>query len=108
MKTQYICTSCHSPSYGAEKTRGSGKLAVGLWGVGLFFLLLLGPLWAIPVLIIALVYTIWMFASKALICPSCGKPDLVSTDSPVGMEITKSAGGGDDRENWIKELERGG
>ncbi|MCE5185066.1 MAG: YqaE/Pmp3 family membrane protein [Planctomycetaceae bacterium] len=55
-------------------TRGSFFIEILLW---LFFLL--------P----GLIYSIWRLSSRSVVCRSCGSPNLVPLDSPVGMQLVK-------------------
>lgn len=73
-----ICTKCGY--YGKETKHSSGTflLEIMLWIVGLF-------LW--PLLIIALLYSLWRFGFKKKVCPKCREASMIPADTPVGQEL---------------------
>lgn len=68
----FICASCGSRSEGISRTRGSFWIELVLW---LCFIL--------P----GLIYSIWRLTTKERVCPQCGAPGLVPTNTPRGRDL---------------------
>lgn len=64
---QMYCQNCGTVGVPKKHVKGSFWIEVVLW----LFLILPG-----------LVYSIWRLTSKELVCPSCGAPNMIPTDSP--------------------------
>ena len=72
-----VCTKCETIASPKLITKGSLAIEIILW---LCFI--------VP----GLIYTLWRLTSgQYRACPSCGSPDIVPLDSPVGQRITQKA-----------------
>lgn len=71
-KDQKICKSCGTANKTKIETRGSILIEIVLW---LCFI--------VP----GVIYSIWRHTSRRPICASCGSPDLVPLNSPIGKKI---------------------
>jgi len=69
----YVCTVCRS-SFGSPKTVMPGSPHVELVLYGLLF---------VP----GLLYSSYRLANRRKVCPKCGAPEFVGTDTPRGLSI---------------------
>lgn len=74
MSQNRVCTNCGHVGQEMTFTKGSFIMEVVLW---LFFL--------VP----GLIYSIWRLSSRTKGCPSCGKPNMVPVNSPVGKKMVE-------------------
>lgn len=78
-----FCTACGHE--GKPRKRNPGYIVVDLllWGCGLVLL------W--PVLIVAVVHSLWRLAAAYDACRECGSKQLVPVDSPVALQFKQKA-----------------
>jgi len=69
-----VCTACGTVSKPKTITKGSVLTELFLW---LLFLL--------P----GMIYSVYRLASRYKGCSSCGSPNIVSIDSPIGKKLLK-------------------
>jgi hypothetical protein len=74
----YVCTVCHS-SFGSPKTVMPGSATVEL----LLYCLLFVP---------GLLYASYRLDNLRKVCPNCGAPEFVGTDTPRGLAILGRVG----------------
>lgn len=82
-----ICSTCGHLGFPDSKARGSFALEIGLWLIGLI-------VW--PLLIAALLHTLWRFFARRAVCIKCGSATLLPTDSPIGRTLVESTQGARD------------
>lgn len=87
MAAQRICSTCGHLGIPLSEARGSFALEVCLWLVGLI-------VW--PLLIVALIHTLWRFFARRAACPKCGGHTLLPIDSPIGRTLVESTQGARD------------
>ena len=68
----FICTTCGYVGYPEKSVKGTFLIELVLW---LLFL--------IP----GLIYSIWRLTTKQDVCPSCGNPTMIPTDTPIGQKL---------------------
>jgi ribosomal protein S27AE len=68
MAAEKYCPNCGTIAKPKTLTKGSFLIEVFLW------LLLIVP---------GLIYSLWRMTSKAKVCPGCGNPNMIPTDSPM-------------------------
>ncbi|MBI1874518.1 MAG: hypothetical protein HYS05_11635 [Acidobacteria bacterium] len=71
MAREFYCPNCGTVGRPKTVTRGSFLMEVFLW------LLLIFP---------GLIYSLWRLTTKTKVCPKCGAPHMIPTDSPKAIE----------------------
>jgi len=71
----YICTTCGHIGLPDRITKGSFLIELALW---LFFI--------VP----GLIYSMWRLTTKHYACPKCGNASMIPSDTPRGVELTKT------------------
>jgi len=74
MANIFICPNCGHQGKPKNVTRGSILIEFVLW---LAFIL--------P----GLIYSLWRLTTRTKVCPSCGAPNMVPTDSPGGRQLVE-------------------
>lgn len=87
MSKARICATCGHLGEPERRAVGSFWIELCLWLVGLF-------LW--PLLIVALLHTLWRFFARSDACAKCGGKTLLPVDSPIGRSLVESTQGARD------------
>lgn len=69
-----VCTICGFVGKPKNKTQGSFLLEIFLW---------------LCAILPGLLYSIWRLTSKKKICPVCGNPTMIPTNTPRGALLLK-------------------
>lgn len=81
MSEARICGTCGHLGEPESRAVGSFWIELGLWLVGLI-------VW--PLLIVALLHTLWRFVGRHKGCAKCGSDTLLPVDSPIGRSLVAS------------------
>jgi len=79
-----VCTACGQTDAAVTRVRGSMGMELGLWVTGLLTLVFVI---GVPILIAAIIYSIWRMASRHKECRACRSEAIVPASSPRGREI---------------------
>ena len=73
MAKEFVCTQCGHIGKPKTRTKGSILIEIVLW-----------LLFIIP----GVLYSLWRLISREEVCPKCGAPNMIPSDTPKGQELT--------------------
>ena len=85
---RWLCPQCHTRGTPAKFVKGSFLVELGLWMAGVVGLLF--PFVGLPMLLIALLYSLWRVGSKYKACRECGATGMIPITSPRARELLKA------------------
>jgi len=83
MATAMYCLQCESVAVPVTRMKGSTVIEALLW-VLMIVPELIYSLWERILMIVpGFIYSLWRQNTKESVCPRCGAPDMIPTDSPL-------------------------